>query len=118
VSMSQNDEPRFVAVAKSNEVPDRGARAVELGRRTIALFRDGARLFALDDMCPHSGGPLSEGEVEDGRVTCPWHGARFALDTGCSESPIAGDVRCHAVREREGVIEIEAPDPGSATRSG
>jgi nitrite reductase/ring-hydroxylating ferredoxin subunit len=115
--MSQNGEPRFVAVAKSSEVPERGARAVELGRRTIALFRYGARLFALDDMCPHSGGPLSEGEVEDGRDTCPWHGARFALDGGCSESPIAENVRCHRVRERDGVIEIETSDPDPATRA-
>jgi nitrite reductase/ring-hydroxylating ferredoxin subunit len=107
---------RFVSVARLDDLPENGAVSVEVGRRTIALFRCDGRLHALDDLCPHSGGPLSEGEVEGGRVTCPWHGARFALDGGASESPISGDVRCHPVREREGAIEVGLPEADLAPR--
>jgi|SRR5688572_16317503 len=104
---SPQSEVGFLAVAKSGDLPEGGALAVEVGRRSVALFRSRGRVFALDDTCPHSGGPLSEGEVEDGTVTCPWHGARFALENGRSESPIASDVKCSRVREREGMIEVE-----------
>ena len=65
---------------------------------------------AVDDMCTHSGGPLSEGEVCGTSVTCPWHGAKFDLATGARGDAMASsDLRCYAVRERDALIEVEVP---------
>ncbi len=48
----------------------------------IALFKIDGQIFALDNRCPHMDGPLGEGEIEGGLVTCPWHGWQFQVDTG------------------------------------
>lgn len=82
------------ALVRLEQIPlDRGV-ALEIGRTSVALFRVGDELHALDDMCPHSGGPLSEGPLEDGCVSCPWHGARFELASGRS----VGEFTCRDVR--------------------
>ena len=52
------------------------------GDRLIALYRQGDEFFALDGVCPHAGGPLAEGVVRGGIVTCPWHGWQYHLRTG------------------------------------
>lgn len=55
----------------------------------VAVFNVGGELYAIGAVCPHEGGPLDEGEVEDGRVTCPWHGSVFELKTGKVLTPPA-----------------------------
>lgn len=101
-------EPKFVSVARLADLPLGSERAFEVGRKLVAVFHSAEGLFALDDHCPHSGGPLSEGNLKDGVVTCRWHGAAFRLATGRS----AGAMLCRpatrfAVRERGGWIEVE-----------
>ena len=72
----------FVKVATTGELAPGQAKRVEAGGRRIALFnRDGA-YHAIEDTCPHRGGPLSEGQVEGTAVICPWHGAKFDMTTG------------------------------------
>jgi nitrite reductase/ring-hydroxylating ferredoxin subunit len=58
---------------------------VEAAGRPLALVRDGDRYFALGDVCPHAGGPLSLGTVEDGKLVCPWHGREFDMSSGRCE---------------------------------
>jgi len=101
---------RFVSVARATDLAPGRALKVEVGGATVALFNVDGKLFALDDMCTHSGGPLSEGEVCDGAVTCPWHGARFDLASGASTGgPASRAARTYAVREFDGRIEVEVP---------
>ncbi|HEX3659274.1 MAG TPA: Rieske (2Fe-2S) protein [Pirellulales bacterium] len=72
----------FATVAKVGAIPEgRGATFV-VADRLVAVFNDGGRYFALDDICPHMGASLSPGEVHDGIVTCPWHAWRFRLCDG------------------------------------
>jgi|SRR5882672_2294622 len=100
----------FIQVARSTDLAIGSAVAVEVGGRTVAVFRTAEQLFAVDDMCTHSGGPLSEGEVCGTTVVCPWHGAAFDIATGRRNDAMASrDLRCYAVRERDGAIEVEAP---------
>jgi 3-phenylpropionate/trans-cinnamate dioxygenase ferredoxin subunit len=100
----------FIRVCSAEDIELGRSRAVEVGPRTVAVFRTASGLFAVDDMCTHSGGPLSEGEVCGTSVTCPWHGAAFDLATGARGDAIASrDLRCYAVRERDGSIEVEEP---------
>ncbi len=57
---------------------------VEAGGRLLALFNVAGSFHALDNRCPHRGGPLGDGFLEEGRVTCPWHGWQFDVRTGSS----------------------------------
>ena len=65
------------------DVPAEGrVRSVTVDGRTVALARCGARLGALDNRCPHQGGPLGEGSIENGWLRCPWHGYDYDPLTG------------------------------------
>jgi len=99
---------RFVAVARTGDVAPGHARLIEVEGRRIALFNLGGTFYALDDVCPHRGGPLSEGFIKGDVVVCPWHGARFRIPTGEVLSPPAPHgVACYPVRVRGEEIEIE-----------
>lgn len=97
----------FLPAARVDQLlPERGTVS-EVGSVSVALFLAGGEVHALDDLCPHSGGPLSEGPVDDGCVTCPWHGARFELASGRSVGEFAcRDVRRHATRVVDGGVEV------------
>ena len=58
------------------------ARIFTHGRYDLALFHLDDGFFALENMCPHQGGPVGEGTIDDGVVTCPWHGWCFDIRTG------------------------------------
>jgi nitrite reductase/ring-hydroxylating ferredoxin subunit len=97
-------------ISTISEIPPGGARAFDVAGRRIAVFNSEGNFFAIDDTCPHQGGPLSEGMVEDGCVTCPWHGAMFELSTGKEQTSIAGQDVCHhtvVVFGDELAVEIE-----------
>lgn len=81
-------------------------RIFEIGVRQVAIFHVDGEFFALENTCCHRGGPLGDGPVGDGEVTCPWHGWRFDLETGaCLNSP--GDrVRCYEVQVEDGVVRV------------
>lgn len=72
----------FVRVAKLSEIPDPGKRLVEIDDRLVVLFHVGGQVWAIDDVCTHDGGPLSEGELVDHQIACPRHGAKFDIRDG------------------------------------
>lgn len=76
----------FIKVADKADLPPGAGLSVEVGGQTIGLFNCGGEIHALDNVCPHRGGPLGEGYVDcvNGTVQCPWHGWTFALQTGVS----------------------------------
>jgi len=85
---------------------DRGL-SVKLDGRQFALFRIGGDYYALDGECPHRGGPLGEGLIENGQVYCPMHGWRFDAKTGaCVDNPNK-PVRCFRTRVVDGFVQIE-----------
>lgn len=96
-------------VARLAEVPERRGRVVVAGGRAVALFRRGDRVFALDNTCVHNGGPLGEGEVDDGYVACPWHGWRYDLETGTSPLNPAVRVPTFAAWVADGTVWVEVP---------
>lgn len=81
----------YFRVAAIGEVPSPGGLKVRLGRDEIAIFHVGGEFYAINDLCPHRGAPLSEGFLEQGKVFCPWHCFDFHLQTG--ESSIASHLR-------------------------
>jgi nitrite reductase (NADH) small subunit len=72
-------------VAAVADIPEEGGLAIEVGERKVALFRDGDKVVAIEDSCPHRGGRLSEGIVRNGTVFCPLHAWCFRLSDGCNE---------------------------------
>ena len=100
--------PDWVDICALDDVPAPGARRVKAGAATVALLRpDGERVFALEDRCPHKGGPLSEGIVAHDRVACPLHGRCVELATGRMIAPDEGATRTFAVRIAHGRILLE-----------
>lgn len=90
---------RWYVVGAVNDIPRRGARCVKNGDMTIAVFRTvDDKIYALEDKCPHRNGPLSQGIVHDGCVTCPLHNWVIALDTGEAHGADQGSVRTIAVK--------------------
>jgi NAD(P)H-dependent nitrite reductase small subunit len=81
----------FVKVAQVADVPPGQGKLVLVNDREIALFNLGGRIFAIDNICPHRGGPLAEGVLEGNTVICPWHGWRFDVTTG--QNPIIPPAR-------------------------
>jgi nitrite reductase (NADH) small subunit/3-phenylpropionate/trans-cinnamate dioxygenase ferredoxin subunit len=68
-----------------DEVADGASKLVRLpDGREVAVFRRDGRWFAFENLCPHKGGPLGQGQEKGGILTCPWHRFRFYLETGIS----------------------------------
>ena len=74
----------YIPVARASEVPDPGKTLVEVGERLVVLIHAAGHWYALDDVCTHDGGPLSEGPLDAaaGTIACPRHGAKFDVKTG------------------------------------
>lgn len=73
---------QWVRIARCSDIPLREGRAVKIGTREIAIFNLGDRFLAVDNRCPHKGGPLADGIVSGTTVVCPLHAWKFSLETG------------------------------------
>ena len=89
----------WVAIGTLNDIPRQGSRCVKNGDMTIAVFRTSDdRVFALEDKCPHKNGPLSQGIVHDGCVTCPLHNWVIALATGTAQGADEGQTQSFPIK--------------------
>ena len=89
----------WIAIGSINDIPRQGARCVKNGEMTIAVFRTSDdRVFALEDRCPHKNGPLSQGIVHDGCVTCPLHNWVISLETGEAKGADSGQTKSFPVK--------------------
>ncbi|MDP8938600.1 MAG: Rieske 2Fe-2S domain-containing protein [Actinomycetota bacterium] len=80
---------------------------VQVGDENVLLLRDSAGIVAIGDVCSHAGGPLHEGSVADGCVTCPWHGSVFRLaDGGVVHGPATGPQPAYDVRVIGGRVSV------------
>lgn len=95
----------WTEIGEADSVPRLGSRIVRTQGGDIAVFRtDGDAYFALDDRCPHKGGPLSQGIVHGRRVTCPLHNFVIELESGRAVAPDAGCAHTHAIRIENGKL--------------
>jgi len=89
----------WFSIGRLEDIPRLGARCVQNGDMTIAVFRTSDdRVFALEDKCPHRAGPLSQGIVHDGCVTCPLHNWVISLETGSAQGADEGSTATFPVR--------------------
>ncbi|MBV2186678.1 MAG: nitrite reductase small subunit NirD [Rhizobium sp.] len=97
----------WITIGHIDEIPPRGARCVKTPEGKIAVFRTADNeVFAIEDHCPHKGGPLSQGIVHDKAVTCPLHNWVISLETGRALGADEGEVRTIPVRNEGGQLSI------------
>jgi len=77
-----NEMNKWVRIACCRDIPLREGRAVKVGNREIAIFNLGDRFLAVENRCPHKGGPLADGMVSGTTVVCPLHAWKMSLETG------------------------------------
>ncbi len=100
------------------DVPADGrVRSVVVDGRSIALARCGVRLGALENRCPHQGGPLGEGSIEKGLLRCPWHGYDYDPITGQPPEGFSDSVPSYPVDERADGVYVQLPDPPRQVRT-
>jgi metal-sulfur cluster biosynthetic enzyme/nitrite reductase/ring-hydroxylating ferredoxin subunit len=98
---------QFTPVAHAADLADKGRMVVEVEERLLVLIRVGDDYFALDDVCTHDDGPLSEGAVDDHSIACPRHGAKFDVRTGAALTmPATRPTQAHDVEVRDGQIYV------------
>src|SRR6266487_1416738 len=101
----------FVAVIDEQDLVEGKLTRVDAAGIPAILLKQGRSIYAIDATCTHLAGPLDEGTVEDGIVTCPWHGSRFCIyDGSVVNGPAVYAEPTFAVRVRNGKIELRRLD--------
>jgi nitrite reductase/ring-hydroxylating ferredoxin subunit/uncharacterized membrane protein len=97
----------WTPVLAESELPDGAHRKVDAGKVSLLLYRSGSGILALDSVCSHMGGPLEEGTIADGCVTCPWHGSTFRLGDGhIVRGPATTPQPSYEARVNAGQVEV------------
>lgn len=88
----------FVYACDVSEIPENRAKMLIVNGQNIALFKYDGKLSAVHNLCKHQNGPLSEGKIIDGCITCPWHGYQYLPENGQSPPPFEEKVSTYDVR--------------------
>jgi len=96
----------FVEVSSADSIPDRRAKVISLMGERIAVFRYDGKVSALSNVCAHQNGPLGEGRIIDGCVTCPWHGYQYLPASGASPPPFHEKVATFRVKVINGKVHV------------
>ena len=100
----------FVEVCKVDLIPEKRATIVSMSGERVAVFRYDGKVSAISNVCQHQNGPLGEGRIIDGCVTCPWHGYQYKPESGAAPAPFKEKVPTFQVRVVDGTVFI-APHP-------
>ena len=124
---SETSERLRHRAGRSDAIADKGRLVVDIGDRTIGIFRVGGRLYAYENTCPHMGGPVCQGliipavrelindkQVSTGyafdesemRIVCPWHGYEFKIETGSHPAKESIRLKKVAVEEEGGEVYV------------
>ncbi len=104
---------------RAQEIPDAEGRVVTLGDERVAVFRNGNEISCISNVCRHQMGPLGEGRIIDGCITCPWHGFQYDPVTGCAPPPFDDRAETYDVAIQDGFVWINpvANPLGTASRT-
>jgi nitrite reductase [NAD(P)H] small subunit len=117
MSQSESLSKRWVRITRVDSIPLREGRAVQIAGHDIAVFNLGNRFLAVENKCPHRGGPLADGIVSGGNVVCPLHAWKVDLTSGETINQPAPPqcVKTFPVRVENGVMLLEIAVAASAT---
>ncbi len=96
--MSEPREIKWFRAAPLGSIPEKEGRRVQYGEHAAALFNLGREYLAVDNQCPHKGGPLADGIVAGKNVFCPLHNWKINLESGCALSGGEGQVKVYPVK--------------------
>jgi nitrite reductase/ring-hydroxylating ferredoxin subunit/uncharacterized membrane protein len=106
-ALDWNAPGAFTRTVPLSDVPEGTKKKIRVGAVDVVVGRHQGKLFALAERCAHQGGPLSEGELKDGAIQCPWHGSTFCVDSGeLVRGPSVYDQPSYDTRERDGFLEV------------
>lgn len=94
----------FVEVCKVERIAEKCATIVALSGERVAVFRFDGKISAISNVCQHQNGPLGEGRIIDGCVTCPWHGYQYQPESGAAPAPFKEKVPTFRVKVVEGSV--------------
>ena len=103
----------FVDACAVADIPENRARIVCLSGERVAIFKYEGKISAVSNVCQHQNGPLGEGKIVFGCITCPWHGYQYQPDTGASPPPFVEKVPTFNVRVKNGRVLVH-PNPNPA----
>ncbi len=96
---------KYVKVCRDDELADGSTRNISVNGLSLILVRDNDHIYALDNMCTHDGGDLSEGKIINGQIQCPRHGALFDLKTGdATQMPAVIGINTYDVKIEDGNV--------------
>lgn len=103
------ESKRWMRIALCDTIPLREGRAVKVGNREIAIFNLGDKFLAVDNRCPHRGGPLADGIVSGTTVVCPLHAWKISLEIGegVNSASAASCVETFCTRVEQGIVFLE-----------
>ncbi len=97
---------------KPEDIEDGAASIVALGGERVAIFRNGDLVSCVSNVCRHQMGPIGEGRIIDGCITCPWHGYQYDPENGCSPPPFTERIETYDVVVFDGYIWVNpTPNP-------
>ena len=103
----------WIRIAPAEHIPAREGRSLRIGEASIAIFNTGAGFLAVENRCPHGGGPLADGIVGGSTVTCPLHNWRICLQSGEVEKPCgsgSNSVRTYRTKVEQDIVMLSADD--------
>lgn len=102
----------FVEVCRVDRIPEKCAAVVSLSGERVAVFRYDGKVSAISNVCQHQNGPLGEGRIIDGCVTCPWHGYQYRPEDGAAPAPFKEKVPTFQVKVVDGTVFVHPkPNP-------
>jgi methionine sulfoxide reductase heme-binding subunit len=105
----------WVEACPVDAIPEKRARIVTIGGERVAVFKYDGKIFAVSNVCQHQNGPLGEGRILDGCITCPWHGFQYEPATGAAPAPFTEKVPTFRVRIDDGRVFVDPrPLPAGA----
>src|SRR5713226_1574226 len=100
--------PKWTRITRTENIPPREGRPIRIGDLEIAIFNLNGRFLAIENECPHKGGPLCDGIVSGTTVVCPLHGWRFDLQTGAAvRATLPACVTTFPTRVEDGIILVD-----------
>ena len=101
---------KWIRITHAENIPLREGRSVRLADQEIAIFNLGDRFLAVDNRCPHAGGPLADGIISGDTVVCPLHGWKICLTDGAVARPeVNACVSTYPVRIESGLVMVSLP---------
>ena len=107
------DTDGFIDVGSTSEIPENRAKIITLAGERVAVFKYDGKIAAVSNACQHQNGPLGEGKIVSGCITCPWHGYQYLPETGASPPPFTEKVPTFDVKVKGDRIFVN-PQPHPA----